>query len=345
MNVVTIYRNLDTFDRYYAQFKAIAEYIDNLYLFYTTGKPDKNWEKINFKIFYIPNLPSKSLKAFFARKQFIELVKDLKPDVFYAISDGWQQEYMRLCSEKLSKPSIIRVRGDYKTITKNLQDSIIRKMILRYIRERSFKQADLLIPISHQNRRDILNWGYIDESQISQPITNGVDTDLFKPNKKNSYPFTVAYIGRISPEKGIYILLEVMKGLKNIKFTVVGRKQMNITFPKNCTYYGRLPHEELPKIYNKADVVILPSETEGMPNVFLEAYSCNTPILTHKEVFPKELPVYGIVQENNDPLKYIESIKRIKLGEYNKINSRKYIEENFTWSQFGAKISNILKNL
>jgi len=164
----------------------------------------------------------------------------------------------------------------------------------------------------------------------------GGETIIQKPIEKSN--FTVAYIGRLSPEKGIDTLLETMRLAKDVRFVVAGDKQMEVEFPENCEYLGRIPHEHTPCIYNMADLVILTSKTEGMPLVILEAYSCNVPLLTHEEVFPSELPVYGIVQEHNDPRTYVRSINRIKNGDYTKIDARSYVERNFSWNSFGEKM-------
>ncbi len=124
----------------------------------------------------------------------------------------------------------------------------------------------------------------------------------------------------------------------DVQFIVAGEKQMEVKFPDNCEYLGRLPYDKMPDVYNQADLVILTSETEGMPLVILEAYACDIPVLTHKDIFPSELPVYGIVQSHNDPKEYMKSINRIKNGDYEKIDARTYVEKNLSWERFGQKM-------
>jgi len=45
------------------------------------------------------------------------------------------------------------------------------------------------------------------------------------------------------------------------------------------SFLGQVPHNEMPKIYNLADVLLLTSEKEGSPMVILEALACGIPIV------------------------------------------------------------------
>jgi glycosyltransferase involved in cell wall biosynthesis len=42
-------------------------------------------------------------------------------------------------------------------------------------------------------------------------------------------------------------------------------------------WHGSIPQAQLPNWYRTADVCVLPSRSEGVPNVLLEASGCNTP--------------------------------------------------------------------
>jgi glycosyltransferase involved in cell wall biosynthesis len=42
---------------------------------------------------------------------------------------------------------------------------------------------------------------------------------------------------------------------------------------------GNRPHAELPELLAAADVMVLPSSSEGLANVWVEALACGTPIV------------------------------------------------------------------
>jgi len=52
---------------------------------------------------------------------------------------------------------------------------------------------------------------------------------------------------------------------------------------------GPVAHEELPEVYREADVFVLPSLAEGMPNVVLEAVSSGLPVVGTRVAGMREL--------------------------------------------------------
>jgi len=339
--------SLENFDRYVPQMKAIANLVDDFHIAYSTGIPRNEWE--NSFVFHKLRigytwLNSIMLRWFFAKKNSLKQVGRINVDLYYALSDWWSQEFCYNCSRVFKKPYAVRLRGDYiKEMNAKNRGSFIRWVSNRR-KLVSYRKANRIIPVSKNVYDSAKEW-VGDHSKLSPVIPSGVDTMKFKPEPVEKQGFTVAYIGRISPEKGIWTLVETMRLAKDTRFMIVGEMQMEVEFPDNCEYLGRISHKQIPSIYNKADLVILTSETEGMPLVILEAYSCNVPILTHKGVFPCGLPVYGIVQPNNKPEDYVSSIKRIKEGDHNVIDARSYVESNFSWEKFGKAIYEQFKTL
>jgi len=96
------------------------------------------------------------------------------------------------------------------------------------------------------------------------------------------------YFGRLSREKGLPLLLEVMKTLKNLKLVLVGdgpqrnelealKQQQNID---NVEFLGKKHGEELKNIIKKSQAVIVPSTWyENSPNVLLESYALGKPVI------------------------------------------------------------------
>jgi glycosyltransferase involved in cell wall biosynthesis len=192
----------------------------------------------------------------------------------------------------------------------------------------------MVVPISKSIMKKLEAWGVCKE-KISEPAYIGIDTDMFRPMKvKRSKKFTVAYAGRICPEKRVTSFLKNAEKLKDVHFIVAGKKQMSISFPENVEYFGSLLHSEMPEFFNKADIVVLPSITEGLGGVILEAYSCGKPVLIATDAVQEELEIFGAISDVDNFEAEILKLKNSDLTALSK-GSREYIQSQFSWSSFG----------
>ena len=96
------------------------------------------------------------------------------------------------------------------------------------------------------------------------------------------------YVGRIKIEKGTFSLLKILNTTK-LKFKILlvnsERNQNKILENKNIkiTYFGK-NHENLIKIYDECNIFILPSFTEGHPQVLDESLSRLRPVIIFPEI-------------------------------------------------------------
>lgn len=137
-------------------------------------------------------------------------------------------------------------------------------------------------------------------------IHNGIDTERFVPNKAfgisfrsqigiEKGDFVLGVIGRYAPVKGHVYLLQAFRELmsnsqninQNIKLVMIGR---NIANASELLPYLRdkslkehliiIPERtDIHKLIPALDLLCLPSESEGFPNVVAEAMSCGVPTL------------------------------------------------------------------
>ncbi|HEX5407899.1 MAG TPA: glycosyltransferase family 4 protein [Pseudonocardiaceae bacterium] len=120
-------------------------------------------------------------------------------------------------------------------------------------------------------------------------MPNGVDTDRFTMRPRSSDVPTFVHIGRASPEKNRGFVVRVHTEVKvlraDARLIVAGPGGIDdlvavapdIAADPDVRLIGET--EQVPEVLAEADVLLLPSLREGMPNVVLEALACGVPVL------------------------------------------------------------------
>jgi glycosyltransferase involved in cell wall biosynthesis len=114
---------------------------------------------------------------------------------------------------------------------------------------------------------------------------------------------------------------------------------------------GWLDHDtELPGYLNKLKLLVLPSYTEGLPNITLEGMACGTPVLaTPVGAIPDIIKdgETGFIMENNSPECIAENIIRaLNHPNLEQIarNARALVEREFTFEKAVERYRDILEN-
>jgi teichuronic acid biosynthesis glycosyltransferase TuaC len=121
----------------------------------------------------------------------------------------------------------------------------------------------------------------------------GVDLDRFTPVDREAAkarlgvpgPLLVT-AGALIPRKGQALAIAAMEQLPDATLLVVGdgpdRKALQrqaAPLGDRVRFLGAQPHEALPELLAAADAMVLPSTSEGLANVWVEALACGTPIV------------------------------------------------------------------
>lgn len=140
--------------------------------------------------------------------------------------------------------------------------------------------TDAFISISDEMTRYLNRNGIKDKVNL---IYNGVE----KVEVGEHQP-AIGFIGRLAKEKHVFDFIEANKEmLKSVKMVIAGDgPEFNLI--KKLVDNNNLDVELMGNVSDKAEffkkisVLVLPSETEVMPMVVLEAYSCGLPVVAFK---------------------------------------------------------------
>lgn len=129
----------------------------------------------------------------------------------------------------------------------------------------------------------------------------------------------VTFVGRVSPEKGIYEFIEAAKMNQDIPFKVAGNldEQFKIPAdcPKNVDFVGFKKGNELNQLYVDSRIIVIPSKWyEGFPNVILRGMLLKRPVITTSIGAMQSIigqNVNGLLVRPGDSQQLGEAIKRL----------------------------------
>lgn len=218
-------------------------------------------------------------------------VEAFRPDIVFgswAYPDGWAVVKL---ARSVGLPVVLQVHGsDIKLVEKYPSRQ-------RGTRE-AVMGADGVLAVSEDLAKSLVDLG-VPHSRI-RVVYDGIDLAHFQPGSKTEARASlgekdagdpiVLFIGNLLPVKGVDVLLKAAAQLTRtgmpVQVVLIGDgplrgqlKQMakDLGLGDRVRFLGSIDQFRLPKWYRAADLFVLPSHSEGVPNVLLEASACNTP--------------------------------------------------------------------
>lgn len=197
-------------------------------------------------------------------------------------------------------------------------------------------------------------------------IPNGVDpinptavsnTDVRKRLGIETSQKVILNVGRLVPVKGIETLIMItealLKGGFDVKTIIVGDGPYRKNYEASARHLGDKIiftgfRRDVPELMSACDIFVLPSLSEGLPNVLLEAAVCGKPMVASNVGGISDIIIHGktgfLAPPKNVKLfvHYIELIlsdnKHAKLlGS----EARKHVIVNFNWERIASKMESV----
>lgn len=313
------------------------------------GKKIEDEAFIHLPMGFDPGTAKDSLGSFLTRnisffKSSLRKIKDIDPDLILCMGGGQVLTtflFGLFYSKSLSTPVIAEWRGSELLLKETGFRESLKKKILH--------DSSLNILRSYHMKEKALSLEPRAEIFIS--ASKGVDTERFSSRgnikEEKSEEINLLYVGRLHEVKGLPSLLKAFSTINEkypeARLNLIGKgpskdelvelsKRLDISDQTEFT--GEIEHSELPKHYQRGDIFILPSLSEGLSNVLMEAMASGLPIVATDVGGNPELVKDGkggYLVEPENPSALAEAVislieekdMRDKMGRFN----RKYIQE------------------
>lgn len=199
------------------------------------------------------------------------------------------------------------------------------------------QQANCIVAVS-QSVADGLVAGDIPASKVCI-IPNGIDTAHFSPPAPAARRvFTIGCVARLSPEKGVDVLLRAARELPETAFLLAGdgpeRARLETIAPPNVRWLGRV--DDVREVYAASDALAVPSRAEGQGLVALEALAFGVPVVASSVGGLAEMLTEGetaLLVPPNDPSALAAALRRLRddaaLRAHLARNGRKLVQSHY----------------
>ncbi|MBE6903905.1 MAG: glycosyltransferase [Ruminococcaceae bacterium] len=294
-----------------------------------------------------------------------KILSELKLDVVHIHTEYTMRAFASFIAKKLHIPIIYTYHTMYEDythyITRGHFEKTARK-IVRWLSRVMGNTCAFLVAPTNKTKRALIEYG------VNKPITvipTGIDFSSFSSasfskeeieNARDRYglsdKFVVIFLGRLAKEKNIDFLLKAMKKIstidENIVLLIAGygpyeeelkalAEEYNVA--DKVIFAGKQNHEDVPLIYQCADVFASASESETQGITYIEALASGLPVLAKLDECIEDIVIdgqTGYIFKDED--EYIEKLLKIKnssleekqqLSEQGKAVAEKYSVENF----------------
>jgi glycosyltransferase involved in cell wall biosynthesis len=243
-----------------------------------------------------------------------------EPVVFHAHSAYPEASAMGAAARVIGVPSILKV-----TLHRSDADCSGSRVIGR-IHRQLLRRQSAIIAISSEIRAELRELG-VSSDRIRQ-IPNGVDTERFRPADEARRRSARSAL-RLEPDRPVALFVGILNARKNVHWLLdrwearsdrtavtlvlagpasedpndsIRQRVERMSADEGSGVQWIGVQERVEDVYAAADLLILPSEAEGMPNVVLEAMAAGVPSLVTDGSGIRDL--MGTVEQTMLPIRF-----------------------------------------
>jgi glycosyltransferase involved in cell wall biosynthesis len=273
-------------------------------------------------------------------------------DIIHSLNAG--PSFFKLKNQKY----VITIHDLIPLIYPKTRQSMV-SMSYKFLFPRTLENADKIIAVSNSTKSDLIKYFNVSAEKIEviheaaderfKPLT---DDEVRKVKQKYhlDFPF-ILYVGGLTPYKNLITLVKAFYKLKiegiNHKLVIAGTKRWrykelfdfidHLHLQDDIIFTGYVPDEDLPSMYNAAELFIYPSLYEGFGLPPLEAMACGCPVIaSNASSIPEVVGDAGILFDPYDVNKLADHIFEVLSDDLLRANlSKKGLDraKQFTWDR------------
>lgn len=192
--------------------------------------------------------------------------------------------------------------------------------LYRQLGPRTYPLAQAVLVRSRAYARSARSLAAVPET-LWHVVPNGVDTQRFRPRGRAPPGDHLLFVGRLVPYKGLEVLLRALAILRpGLPLHIAGegplRERLETRAKElgvDVLFLGRVDDEDLPDLYRRARLTLLPSvnHQEAFGMVLVESMACGTPVVASALPGVEEVALHGgLVAPPGDAAALAETIRR-----------------------------------
>ncbi|SMF01559.1 glycosyltransferase [Pseudobacteriovorax antillogorgiicola] len=234
--------------------------------------------------------PYPGVKLTYPSPRILKQLRQHKPDLVHVVGPAVTGLWGTLCARFLGVPIVSSYHTDFPNYAQKYGLGFIKPLVWMLVRRIHNLAQINLCPSSATSKE--LTENRIKDVRIWR---GGVDARLFHPSRccnnmrfkltggKTEGPLAV-YVGRLGHEKGLDAIEPLLQAVPDLRFAIIGdgpaRRRLESRLPSDrVTFMGFLRGEELAKAYASADFFFMPSQTETLGFVTMEAICSGLPVV------------------------------------------------------------------
>lgn len=285
-------------------------------------------------------------------------------DIFHTADPHYYYSYQLAKLRSSNKISCL-LTTSWETIPFNNETIIKKREMKRFV----LQNSDQFLCYTIKAKNCLIKEGI--ENHKIHVIRIGVDLNRFKAQSVKRKIINILFVGRLVEEKGILDLYESFRNIqqsvnnisKKVNLIIIGdgrlkTKLINYINKDGLDKFVKIetkPYDEIPNVYNNADIFVLPSKTtktweEQYGMVLIEAMATGLPIIAYRSgAIPEIVENAGILIDegnvsdlSNTLVQLIADCNlRLKLGKIGRIR----VEKEFDSKKQAKKLKKLYENI